>query len=114
MDLPERKQKDVIWRIYERFFEIAAGERPNDETWTGAEIRACCRLAKLFDVPLTEAAKQVVPVALTSKEKIASLHEWAHNRCLSADYAGVYRTTGDPRQPAPTDRPRRKVSRNSK
>ena len=41
---------------------------PNDQQWTGAEIRACCRLAALLDVPLTAAAQNVVPVAVTAAE----------------------------------------------
>jgi len=32
--------------------------KPVDASWTGAEIRACCRLAALLDVPLIEAAKE--------------------------------------------------------
>ena len=36
---------------------------PDDESWTGAEVRACCRLAALLDLPLIQAAQNVVPVA---------------------------------------------------
>ena len=39
---------------------------PNDDNWTGAEIRACCRLAALLDLPLVQAAQNVVPVAVTA------------------------------------------------
>ena len=58
--------------------------------WTGAEIKSCCRLAALLDVPLAQAAQNVVPVAVTAGDKIEGLRQWASGRCLSADRAGVY------------------------
>ena len=64
--------------------------RPGDTNWTGAEIKSCCRLASLLDVPLVQAAQNVVPVAVTAGDKIESLRQWASGRCLSADRAGVY------------------------
>jgi hypothetical protein len=64
--------------------------RPDDTNWTGAEIKSCCRLASLLDVPLIQAAQNVVPVAVTAGDKIEGLRQWASGRCLSADRAGVY------------------------
>jgi hypothetical protein len=64
--------------------------RPDDTNWTGAEIKSCCRLASLLDVPLAQAAQNVVPVAVTAGDKIETLRQWASARCLSADRAGVY------------------------
>jgi len=43
-----------------------------------------------LDVPLVQAAQNVVPVAVTAGDKIESLRRWASGRCLSADRAGVY------------------------
>ncbi len=67
--------------------------RPDDTNWTGAEIKSCCRLASLSDVPLVQAAQNVVPVAVTAGDKIEALRQWASGRCLSADRAGVYSQT---------------------
>ena len=64
--------------------------RPDDTNWTGAEIKSCRRLASLLDVPLAQAAQNVVPVAVTAGDKIEGLCQWASGRCLSADRAGVY------------------------
>jgi hypothetical protein len=64
--------------------------RPDDANWTGAEIKSCCRLASLLDVPLVQAAQNVVPVAVTAGDKIEGLRQWASGRGLSADRAGVY------------------------
>ena len=51
--------------------------RPKDENWTGAEIRSCCRLAMLLDLPLTAGAQHVVPVAVTAAESVERLRTWA-------------------------------------
>jgi hypothetical protein len=64
--------------------------RPDDTHWTGAENKSCCRLASLLDVPLVQAAQNVVPVAVTAGDKIESLRQWASGRCLSVNRAGVY------------------------
>ena len=63
---------------------------PDDTNFTGAEIRACCRLAALLDVPLGQAAQNVVPVAVTAAESVERLRAWASGRCLSADVPGIY------------------------
>ena len=67
--------------------------RPDDTNWTGAEIKSCCRLASLLDVPLVQAAQNVVPVAVTAGDTIEGLRQWGSGRCLSADRAGVYSRT---------------------
>lgn len=91
LDLPGREQKDAIWEIYLRQFELEPQQRrPEDGGWTGAEIRACCRLAALLDLPLAQAAQNVVPVAVTAAESVQQLRQWASGRCLSADDPGVY------------------------
>ena len=91
VDLPNRQQRDDIWQIYIHEFELDADQQqPDDDNWTGAEIRSCCRLAALLDVPLTQAAANIVPVASTSNESVTQLCQWARNRCLSADVPGVF------------------------
>jgi hypothetical protein len=71
VDLPGRDQKDGIWGIYTRHYGLDAKQaRPDDTNWTGAEIKSCCRLASLLDVPLVQAAQNVVPVAVTAGDKI--------------------------------------------
>ena len=91
VDLPDRKEKDVIWSMYLAVFELEADQKkPSDENWTGAEIRACCRLAALLDVPIVQASLNVVPVALTSAESVDGLRKWASGRCLDANKPGIY------------------------
>lgn len=107
LDLPAAEQKQQIWEMYTSQFDLDRQQRrPDDSQWTGAEIRACCRLSALLDVPLIQAALQVVPVAVTAAEAVERMRSWAGGRCLSADRAGLYQ-----RQPTATGR--RRVQRDS-
>jgi hypothetical protein len=91
VDLPGVTQRRAIWKLYRALFKIDAQQQnPPDADWSGAEIRACCRLARLLDVSLVEAAQNVVPVARTSQEAVHKLREWAVGRCLSADVPGIF------------------------
>lgn len=97
IDLPTAPEKDLIWLQYRRLYAIPEGQaRPDDTSWTGAEVRSCCRLAALLDVPLTQAAHHVVPVAVTAAEQVERLRSWASGRCLSASAPGIYRRDGEP------------------
>src|SRR5262249_23216526 len=107
LDLPTSAEKDVIWAMYRTQFGTPEGQaRPDDTSWTGAEIRSCCRLAALLDVTLTQAAPHVVPVAVTAAESVERLRTWASGRCLSASAPGIYHRDGNP-----SSRPSRRVQR---
>ncbi len=91
LDLPGAKEKEAIWTLYLEQFQIDRSQRlPDDAQWTGAEIRACCRLSALLDVSLAQAAQNVVPVAVTAAESVERLRTWASGRCLSAEQPGIY------------------------
>ncbi len=108
LDLPGKSQKEAIWQMYlERFGLDPSQGLPNDGSWTGAEIRACCRLAALLNVSLVQAAQNVVPVAITSAESVERLRSWASGRCLSAESGGVFTTTIQA-----TRKPRRRLTQN--
>jgi hypothetical protein len=91
LDLPSRGEKDAIWNLYRHQFEIEPTQKkPADNQWTGAEIKACCRLAALLEMTLLEASRYIVPVAVTSAESVEKLRTWASGRCLSAHQPGLY------------------------
>ncbi|WP_437191541.1 AAA family ATPase [Planctomicrobium sp. SH527] len=91
LDLPSRGEKDAIWNLYLQQFEIEQTQKkPVDDQWTGAEIKACCRLAALLEVPLLDASRYIVPVAVTNAESVDTLRTWASGRCLSANQPGLY------------------------
>ncbi|MEI8373286.1 MAG: AAA family ATPase [Planctomycetota bacterium] len=96
LDLPSVQQKQAIWKLYLDLFGLDHQQpKPIDAQWTGAEIRACCRLAALLEVPLVEAAQNVVPVATTAAESVSRLRAWASGRCLNADAPGIYTANPD-------------------
>jgi SpoVK/Ycf46/Vps4 family AAA+-type ATPase len=108
VDLPDTEQRRAIWRIYLDLYRLDASQKlPPDDQWTGAEIKSCCRLASLLDVPLVAAAQNIVPVARTSAESVEKLRQWASGRCLSADRPGIYQAD------AGASGGRRRVSRGS-
>jgi SpoVK/Ycf46/Vps4 family AAA+-type ATPase len=107
IDLPAPAERESIWRMYLARFNLDPRQvRPADSDWTGAEIRACCRLAALLDVPLVAAGQNVVPVARTSAEAVERLRAWASGRCLSAERSGIYQ-----RVTAPVAKPGRRIPR---
>ena len=107
LDVPTTSERDLIWQMYRAEFGIPDQQsRPDDTSWTGAEIRSCCRLAALLDISLHQAAQHVVPVAVTAAETMEKLRTWASGRCLSASDPGIYTRDG---QTAP--KPGRRVQR---
>ncbi len=97
LDLPSARDKDRIWRMYLEKYGLDPGQRrPRDIDFTGAEIKSCCRLAALLDLPLIDAAQHIVPVAVTAGEAVERLRQWASGRCLDADRPGLYTRGGGP------------------
>jgi hypothetical protein len=97
LDTPVGQDKDAVWAMYRKEYGIPDSQaRPDDTGWTGAEVKSCCRLAALLDVTLTQAAQQVVPVAVTAAEQIEKLRDWAAGRCLDAAQPGIYRRESAP------------------
>ena len=101
LDLPHVGEREAIWKLYRSQYGIPESQaKPDDSSWTGAEIRSCCRLAALLDVPLTQAARNIVPVAVTAAELVDRLRNWAGGRCLCATNPGVYSMKGTPQPKA--------------
>lgn len=102
-DLPDRAEKDVIWRLQLARYKHAADlELPGDHNWTGAEIRNCCELAQRMGCSLKEAARYIVPVAQSDPGAIERLRDLADEKFLSASYEGVFKKQ---RLPDPSELP---------
>lgn len=52
--------------------------------WTGAEIEALCRIARMMETDLESASNFVLPQAKTLREEIDALREWADGRTIPA------------------------------
>lgn len=112
IDLPGNSQKEQIWKIYRAQYGVPQDTSPllYDDKWTGAEIKACCRLASLMNVSLAEAAQYIVPVAVTSQETIANLRQWAAGRATSATLGGRYNPNEEMKEQMPSNK-RPKIGR---
>ncbi len=103
-DLPTAEERDAIWRIYLQRYGVT-GELPDDEGWTGAEIKECCRKAARLRISLRESAKYIVPVSRSAGEQIKSLRMQASGKFISASFSGVYQFQDEP----PGSRTRRRM-----
>ena len=89
-DLPTAEERETIWRIYLKKYEVS-GDLPDDEGWTGAEIKECCRRAYRLRMTLAEASRYIVPVSRSAGEQIKALRQMASGKFISASTPGVYR-----------------------
>ena len=94
-DLPTAEERQAIWSIYRVKWQLD-GELPRDEGWTGAEIKECCRKAWRLNIPLSESAQYIVPIARSAADQIERLRRQASGRFLSASRPGVYESGREP------------------
>ncbi len=76
-DLPSAEERKAIWNIYLTKWN-RTGDLPDDEGWTGAEIKecarkACARKAWRLKMSLKESAGYIVPVSRSAADQI---EEW--------------------------------------
>lgn len=88
-DLLSPAEREQVWQHYEQQYKVS-GDRPDDEGWTGAEIRECVRKAYRLGITLVEAATYVVPVSRSAAEQIEELRNGASGRYISASNPGVF------------------------
>jgi hypothetical protein len=94
-DLPTKGERKIIWDIYAKKYavDISSSLIPNDEGWTGAEIKQCARLSKKLSITLKEAAAYIVPVSKSAAEQIQTLRTQATGKFISASEPGIYETS---------------------
>lgn len=93
-DIPKPAQRDVIWDICRKRYEIKDEEIPNCEDWTGAEIDACCDEADGMGISLVEAAKVIVPTIKKNPQAVNAVREYAHNLAIDAETGTIYHKPG--------------------
>lgn len=96
-DLPQAEERKAIWDIYLAKWNLG-GSLPDDEGWTGAEIKECARKAWRLRLPLCDSAEYIVPVSRSAADQIESLRRQASGRFLSAAQPGIF--TSEARQAA--------------
>lgn len=90
-DLPTADERAAIWQLYIDKFKLDATQtRPDDDGWTGAEIRNVCSMAWRMHTTLVQAGGYIVPVAKSSADSIKRLRESCDGKFISASYPGNY------------------------
>ncbi|MDI7266601.1 MAG: AAA family ATPase [Myxococcota bacterium] len=90
-DLPSAGERKVVWQLYLGKYKLVEQKLPDDDGWTGAEIRVCCDLASRLGCNLTDASSYIVPVARSAARQIEQLRMQAGGRFISASSPGIYR-----------------------
>lgn len=90
-DLPAPRERSKIWDIYFKKFEIPQGTvKPNDEGWTGAEIRLCCENSSEFGISLQEASMYMTITSQAMGDQVSAMREAAHGKFIDAQHPGIY------------------------
>ena len=90
-DLLTAEERKIVWPIHLKANGLKEQPLPNDDQWTGAEIRNCCNQARILGCTLIEAATYVVPIAISAAEKVRELRTQATGKFISAAQPGLYR-----------------------
>jgi hypothetical protein len=90
-DLPPREERLPVWDVWLKKYQLKDKPYADDEGWVPRNIKKCCDKAFRMDIPITEAATYITPVAMTDREEIKNLQASADNRYLSASHTGVYK-----------------------
>jgi len=89
-DYPTAEEQAALWALYMKKYELAGDTVPQVSRWVGREVESCCHRAWLFNVPLAEAARSVVPVSRANGKRMDVLRQSAAGRFLSASKPGIY------------------------
>jgi len=100
-NFPDEEENAALWSMFRAKYGIADQNIPESSNWVGREIESCCELAYLLTTTLTEAAKFIVPVAVSAADQIDTLRRQASGRFLSASYPGVFKVDSQFVAPAP-------------
>ena len=101
-DLPDKSERETIWKINRKRYNIPADDQHDDEEdLTGADIRNICEQAYMLQCSLAEARRYVVPLKQQSKSEIEASRTLATGRFTDASRGGVYDRS---KQPAARER----------
>lgn len=85
VDLPNTDEKADIMKYWTNFYKLdSKQELPEMDRWAGSEIEACTRNAHIRHISIVEAAKKIIPAAITNADEVNRLREWAKGRTTPA------------------------------
>ena len=93
-DLPNSKARQSMWKYYSNKFGIKPDNLvklvADSNNWTGAEIRACCRLAAIRNVDIVDQLALIPNVYKVASEVVEGVREHATGRFVDADSGLIY------------------------
>ena len=90
-DIPSAEQRADIWAFYLKKYGFdPKTPRPDDDGWTGAEIKECVESAWDTSTTILDAARFIIPVARSRGQEIDQMRKEAHGRFLDANNYGQY------------------------
>jgi hypothetical protein len=92
-DLLSKEEREALWPVYLKKYGHALDSKlPDDEGWTGAEIRNCCEIAYMTGDTVESVGKtMIVPIMKSNPASIESMRVKAsESGFLSAAYEGAY------------------------
>ena len=90
-DLPSPVEREAIWKIQMKRFDLKSQIMPNDDYWTGSDIRNACQMAWITNSPLVQAAERITISGIASRSQIESLRDLAERSSFrSAAKPGPY------------------------
>ena len=84
VDLPKEETRNSILDYYKKNYNVK-GKIKSTEGWSGAELKAVCRVAEMMEVKIDDAEEFVIPVSKTMAEEIEALRKWSKNRTINAE-----------------------------
>lgn len=92
-DLPCTTAREEIWRHYMKRFGVKGSARElaiTSDNWTGAEIRACCRISAMRGVPVSEQMSLVPIVYNVASPVVTAVREYASGKFIDAATGKIY------------------------
>jgi hypothetical protein len=83
IDLPNESERSEILKFYQDKFNVE-GSPKNMEGWSGAEIKAVCRIAKMMSRSVVDVERFVVPISKTMGKEIDTLRKWSVDKTIPA------------------------------
>lgn len=90
MTLTEVERKNAFKELEEDMSDLVKAAMVDDAGWTPAEIRACCRLSRRLEEPLSQTKNRIRPVSVSAHKAVRRLERWAEEAALDAETGAVY------------------------
>lgn len=117
-DVPLKSERKAIWQMYLKEYDIEyddddlAGYVDHSQSWTGSEIKSCCRLSKMLGDTIRDTMPIISVHAVKNRDDVATLRSFATNiGCLSSSAPKTkYDMTTSRVDSSASGKPSRKIS----